>query len=99
MARNIVGPKVRLARKLSQPPLTQGELSARLQVLGLGIEQSSVSKIEQGLRPVSDVEVMVLSKALKVTVGWLLGEDNTSTLPHSSTNKKSVLELGRLSIP
>jgi len=79
MARNIVGPKVRLARKLSQPPLTQRDLAARLQVLGLGIEQSSVSKIEQGLRPVSDVEVMVLSKALKVTVGWLLGEDNAST--------------------
>jgi len=79
MARNIVGSKVRLARKLSQPPLTQGELVARLQVLGLGIEQSGVSKIEQGLRPVSDAEVMVLSKALKVTVGWLLGEDNAST--------------------
>ena len=78
MARNIVGPKVRLARKLSQPPLTQGELAARLQVLGLGVEQSSVSKIEQGIRPVSDIEVMVLSKALKVTVGWLLGEDSTS---------------------
>jgi len=79
MTRNIVGPKIRLARKLSQPPLTQEELAARLQVLGWGIEQSSVSKIEQGLRPVSDAEVMVLSKALKVTVGWLLGEDNAST--------------------
>lgn len=50
-----------------------------MQVLGLGIEQSGVSKIEQGLRPVLDVEVMVLSKALKVTVRWLLGEDNAST--------------------
>jgi transcriptional regulator with XRE-family HTH domain len=77
MAKNIVGPKVRLARKLSQPPLTQGELAARLQVLGLEIEQSSISKIEQGLRPVSDIEVMMLSKALKVTVGWLLGGDST----------------------
>lgn len=79
MARNIVGSRVRLARKLSQPPLTQGELAARLQVLGLGVEQSSVSKIEQGLRPVSDMEVMVLAKALNVTVGWLLGEGNASS--------------------
>ena len=79
MARNIVGPRVRLARKLSQPPLTQGELAARLQVLGLEVEQSSVSKIEQGLRPVSDMEVMVLAKALNVTVGWLLGEGNASS--------------------
>lgn len=79
MARNIVGPKVCLARRLSQPPITQGELAARLQVLGLRVEQSSVSKIEQGLRPVSDVEVMALSKALRVTVGWLLGEDGAST--------------------
>jgi transcriptional regulator with XRE-family HTH domain len=79
MARNIVGPKVRLARKLSHPPLTQGELAARLQVLDLRVDQSSVSKIEQGLRPVSDIEVLVLSKALKVPVGWLLGENSTST--------------------
>ena len=78
MARNIVGPKVRVARKLSQPPLTQGELAARLQVLGWGIEQSGVSKIEQGLRPVSDVEVVVISRALNVTAGWLLGEDSSS---------------------
>jgi len=78
MPRNIVGPRVRIARKLLHPPLTQGELAARLQVLGLGIEQSGVSKIEQGVRPVSDVEVLVLSKALKVKVGWLLGEDNAS---------------------
>jgi len=71
-----VGPRVRFARKLLQPPLTQGELAARLQVLGLGIEQSGVSRIEQGLRPVSDIEVVLLSKALKVQVGWLLGQDS-----------------------
>jgi transcriptional regulator with XRE-family HTH domain len=81
VARNIVGPKVRIARKLSQPPLTQGELAARLQVLGWGIEQSGVSKIEQGARPVSDVEVVVISRALKVSTGWLLGEDNSSIPP------------------
>lgn len=79
MAKNVVGSRVRIARKLSQPPLTQVELAARLQVLGSGIEQSGVSKIEQGVRPVSDVEVVVLAKALKVTVGWLLGEESIST--------------------
>ena len=88
MAKNIVGPRVRLARRLLQPPLTQVELAARLQVLGLGIEQSGVSKIEQGMRPVSDAEVIVLSKALKVKVGWLLGEDDPST-PHIQTRSTS----------
>lgn len=81
MARNIVGTRVRLARKLSQPPVTQAELAARLQVLGFNIEQSGVSKIEQGLRPVLDSEVVALSKALEVSATWLLGEDPGQAAP------------------
>jgi hypothetical protein len=33
-----------------------------------------LSKIENGQRPVTDIEVVALGKALKVLVGWLLGE-------------------------
>ena len=70
--RNIVGLRVRQARKAARPPITQTDLVARLQLLGVAIDQSGVSKIENGQRPVSDVEVIALAKALKVSVAWLL---------------------------
>ena len=77
MQRNIVGTRVRQARKSAMPQISQIDLVARLQLLGMKIEQSGISKIEQGHRPVSDVEVAALAKALKVSVAWLLGETNT----------------------
>jgi len=70
--RNIVGVRVRQARKAARPSITQTALVARLQVLGIAIDQSGLSKIENGQRPVSDVEVVALAKALKVSVVWLL---------------------------
>ena len=77
MQRNIVGARVRRARKSATPQISQIDLVARLQVLGVRIEQSGISKIENGQRPVLDVEVAALAKALKVSVAWLLGETDT----------------------
>jgi HTH-type transcriptional regulator, cell division transcriptional repressor len=71
--KNIVGIRVRKARKNAKPPITQVELIARLQVLGVIIEQPALSKIERGYRPVIDSEVVALSQALKVSAAWLLG--------------------------
>jgi HTH-type transcriptional regulator, cell division transcriptional repressor len=72
MQRNVIGARVRQARKQAKPPITQKDLVARLQVLGLKVDQSTISKIEQGTRPVLDFEVVALAKALKVAVAWLL---------------------------
>ena len=79
--RNIVGNRVCQARKATRPPITQTDLAARLQLLGMVIEQSGLSKIESGQRPVSDVEVVALAKALRVSVEWLL--EGSDTLPTS----------------
>jgi hypothetical protein len=73
-SRNIVGSRVKQARMMTTPVITQLDLLARLQVLGIKVEQPAISKIESGIRPVSDIEVKALAKALNVTVGWLLGE-------------------------
>ncbi len=70
--KNRVGDRVREARKAAEPPITQGELAARLQVLGISVDQSAISKIETGERPVSDMEVVALADALKVSASWLL---------------------------
>jgi len=75
--KNIVGSRVREARKAARPPITQTDLVARLQVLGMTIDQSALSKIEGGQRPVADIEVAALAKALKVSVSWLFEEADT----------------------
>ena len=79
--RNIVGSRVRNARREAKPPVTQTDLVARLQVLGVVIDQSGISKIESGQRPVLDFEVVALAKALKVAVAWLLEETDRDTVP------------------
>ena len=71
--RNIIGDRVRLARKKAKPQITQLDLAARLQVEGLHLEQAAISKIEAGNREVTDVEVAAIAKVLGVTVGWLFG--------------------------
>ena len=58
-----------------RPPITQGELAARLQVMGFNINQATISKIERRLRPVLDIEVVALAKALGVMPAWLLEEE------------------------
>jgi len=65
---------VRLARKTAKPPIAQVDLAARLQTLGLPMDQAAVSRIESGSHVVTDVEVAAIAKALGVTVGWLFGE-------------------------
>jgi transcriptional regulator with XRE-family HTH domain len=72
--KNIIGERVRQARKSAKPPITQLDLVARLQTAGIRIDQSGLSKLESGRRPVSDIEVVELAKALRVEVGWLLRE-------------------------
>jgi transcriptional regulator with XRE-family HTH domain len=73
-SKNIIGSRVREARKLKKPPTTQLDLIARLQVLGIMIDQSALSKLENGQRPVTDIEVAALSEALNVPVAWLFKE-------------------------
>ena len=45
------------------------------------VDQSGLSKIESGRRPVTDFEVIALARALNVSVAWLLKEADTSSTP------------------
>lgn len=65
--KNMVGNKVRefrVARKMSQQ-----RLSAKLETIAVYICRGSVSRIEDGTRTVSDIELYGLSKILGVPVG------------------------------
>ncbi len=72
MNANIVGSRVHQARQMER--ITQAELAARLQLRGMKIDRAGVAKIERGLRQVSDVELVILSNALRVSAAWLLDE-------------------------
>lgn len=67
---NIIGPRVRQARKTLK--LSQDMLSARLQVQGIELTQKSISRIETQDRVVADYELRALAEALEVDVHWLL---------------------------
>jgi HTH-type transcriptional regulator, cell division transcriptional repressor len=71
--KNMIGPRVRVARLRGRAVITQQDLSARLAVLGIDIDRTAISKIEAGERLVADFELLALARALGVSVDWLLG--------------------------
>lgn len=73
--KNVIGPRVRLAREKLRPLVSQEDLSGRLARLRVRITQESHSKLETGQRYVMDYEAIALAKALKVSVAWLFGEE------------------------
>jgi transcriptional regulator with XRE-family HTH domain len=74
MRRNIIGPRVRQARLTRSPKLTQEGLAAFLQLQGVDLDRSAITKIERQKRTVSDVELAALATVLGVSSSWLLGE-------------------------
>lgn len=73
--KNVIGPRIREARLSEKPVATQQDISARLDVLGITLSASSIGKIENGTRPVTDIQLLGFAKALKVTTSYLLGEE------------------------
>jgi len=70
--RNLIGKRLKLARNSVNPKMTQSALAARLQLEGINLDRVAISKIELGIRPVTDVELVALAKALDTTVMRLL---------------------------
>ena len=71
--KNICGDRIRQARALRR--ISQSELAARMQVEGITIERDSISRIEIGTRFVTDYELKIFAKVLKVNIMWLISED------------------------
>lgn len=71
--KNICGDRIREARFKRR--LTQADLAAKMQINGVIIERDSISRIEIGTRFVTDYELKVFSKVLKVETAWLLAEE------------------------
>ena len=68
--RNIIGEKVEAQRKALG--LKQKDLLTQLQIKGVDLNASGLSKLEGQLRYVTDFELKALAAVLDVSVGWLL---------------------------
>jgi hypothetical protein len=80
--RNIIGVRVREARRTSNPRVTQDDLSGRLAKAGVQLDRVAIAKIETGSRCAFDFEVKAIAIALDVSVSWLL--DVRERVPRSS---------------
>lgn len=72
---NIVGKNIRAIRRKRR--MTQQALSNRLELLGVYVCRGSVSRIEYGVRTVTDIELLAISKVLEVSINELfLGNEH-----------------------
>ncbi len=72
--KNLIGARVEFARKNLN--MKQKELLAQLQVRGVDLTASALSKLEGQLRYATDIELLALADILSVSVMWLLtGEE------------------------
>ena len=69
MPKNIIGAQLRRLRY--NKDLTQSELAARCGIAGFDISRGTLSKIEAGLRCVSDSELLLLATVLRVSTDQL----------------------------
>ena len=69
--KNLVGQRVEQRRK--ELFMKQKDLLAKLQILGVDMNASGLSKLEGQIRHVNDFELIALSKALEMPVDELLG--------------------------
>ncbi len=68
--KNIVSGKIKEYRKKKK--ITQGELAARMQTLGVNIDQQAISRIEKNSRQVTDYELACFCRCLDITPDMLL---------------------------
>ena len=69
--RNLTGATIKRLRMEAEPRVTQEDMSARVSRLGLALSQEQIAKIENGQRPVTDIELTAIARALKVHVAML----------------------------
>ena len=73
---NVCGDRVRLGRAMQKPPMRQEDLAREINLMGMEITPLIISRIEKGQRHVCDGELLMLSRALGVTMEWLCGLDD-----------------------
>ena len=68
--KNLIGPRVRELRRAKG--LSQEQMAAQLQLLGMDSERGVVKRIENGSRFVTDLELCLLAEYFQLSVEELL---------------------------
>ena len=71
--KNICGERVKLGHALQKPMMKQEDLAREINLLGMEMTTVMISKIENNKRHVCDGELVMLAKALHVSMDWLCG--------------------------
>lgn len=71
--RNVLGPTIKFYRK--KLGISQEYLTARLNVLGINIDQTILSRIENQEREIYDYEIYAIAEALEIDLIDLLKKD------------------------
>lgn len=72
--RNIAGERVEQRRKAIG--MKQKDLLTQLQVRGIDLNASGLSKLEGQLRSINDFELVALADVLGVSINWLVGQED-----------------------
>ncbi len=70
---NIIGSQIKAAREKSG--MTQKQLSEKLELEAIYTCRGSISRIENGKRAVTDIEIDAISRILKVSLDFLFGRE------------------------
>ena len=70
---NIIGSKIKSSRE--KAGLTQKQLSEKLELEAVYTCRGSISRIENGRRAVTDIEIDAISKILNVSLDYLFGRE------------------------
>lgn len=71
--KNVIGPTIRKLRYAARVPMSQEALAAKLQIRGVLLDRSALTRIESQERMVRDVEIIALAAALRVPIERLFG--------------------------
>ena len=71
---NISGRKIKAFREAMATKPSQKELADLLQIAGLDVDKTAIQRIESGQRFVTDIELQVIAKVLKVSDEDLLDD-------------------------
>ena len=69
---NLCGKQVFALRRARVPRMSQRALAERLQLYGMDVDKNAIQRIECGKRFVTDMELILLARALEVDVNTLL---------------------------
>ena len=70
---NIIGSRIKQARLDAN--MSQKQLSEKLELMAVYTCRGSVSRIENGRRAITDIEIDAISKILNVSLDYLFGRD------------------------